>query len=46
MDTLPNGLTVWHFEDHSVPVVAVNTGRRRSRRREGGAPGFAHLFDT
>ena len=44
--TLPNGLEVILHEDHSVPLVAVNTwykvGSGDERR---GRTGFAHLFE-
>jgi zinc protease len=44
--TLPNGLTVILHEDHSVPIVSVNTwydvGSAREMPRR---TGFAHLFE-
>src|SRR3972149_2080308 len=44
--TLPNGLQVIVHEDHSVPIVTVNTwyhvGSGDERR---GRTGFAHLFE-
>jgi len=46
IDTLPNGLTLIVHEDHSVPVVTVNTwfhvGSGDEKR---GRTGFAHLFE-
>jgi zinc protease len=46
LDTLPNGLTLIVHEDHSVPVVTVNTwfhvGSGDEKR---GRTGFAHLFE-
>jgi zinc protease len=44
--TLPNGLQVIIHEDHSVPIVTVNTWYHvgSSREREG-RTGFAHLFE-
>ena len=44
--TLPNGLNVVIHEDHSVPVVTVNTWFRvGSAREKPGRTGFAHLFE-
>jgi zinc protease len=44
--TLPNGLTVILSEDHSLPVVSVNTGYWvGSRFEEPHRTGFAHLFE-
>src|SRR5437763_5983915 len=44
--TLPNGLQVLVHEDHSVPVVAVNTWYHvGSSDERAGRPGFAHLFE-
>src|SRR5204863_1503115 len=44
--TLPNGLQVIVHEDHSVPVVAVNTCYHvGSSDEKPGRTGFAHLFD-
>ena len=44
--TLPNGLTVILHEDHSVPVVSVNTWYHVGSGRETpGRTGFAHLFE-
>src|SRR5690349_5309222 len=44
--TLPNGLNVIIHEDHSVPVVTVNTWYRvGSAREKPGRTGFAHLFE-
>jgi predicted Zn-dependent peptidase len=43
---LPNGLTVIFHEDHTLPLVAVNTMVRvGSRFEEHGRTGFAHLFE-
>lgn len=43
---LPNGLTVIVHEDHSVPLVAVNTWYHvGSRDEKRGRTGFAHLFE-
>ena len=43
---LDNGLTVLVHEDHSVPVVAVNTWYHvGSRNEKRGKTGFAHLFE-
>jgi len=43
---LPNGLTVILHEDHTLPLVAVNTMVRvGSRFEEPGRTGFAHLFE-
>jgi predicted Zn-dependent peptidase len=44
--TLPNGLTVILHEDHTLPLVAVNTiVRVGSHFEERGRTGFAHLFE-
>src|SRR5437870_1276720 len=44
--TLPNGLQVILHEDHSVPVVAVNTWFHvGSSDEQAGRTGFAHLFE-
>ncbi len=44
--TLPNGLEVILSEDHSVPLVAVNTWYKVGSGDEvGGRTGFAHLFE-
>ena len=44
--TLPNGLHVILHEDHSVPVVTVNTWYHvGSARERQGRTGFAHLFE-
>ena len=44
--TLPNGLEVILAEDHSVPVVAVNTWFKvGSSDEQVGRTGFAHLFE-
>ncbi len=44
--TLPNGLTVILHEDHSVPLVSVNTYYHvGSGRERPGRTGFAHLFE-
>ena len=44
--TLPNGLTVILHEDHSVPIVTVNTWYRVGSANEvPGRTGFAHLFE-
>lgn len=46
MDTLPNGLTLIVHEDHSAPVVTVNTWRHVGSGDETlGRTGFAHLFE-
>src|SRR5947207_1807788 len=43
---LPNGLRVILHEDHSVPVVSVNTWYHvGSARERTGRTGFAHLFE-
>src|SRR2546429_6502530 len=43
---LPNGLQVIVHEDHSVPVVAVNTWYHvGSSDEKPGRTGFAHLFE-
>jgi zinc protease len=44
--TLPNGLHVILHEDHSVPIVTVNTWFNvGSAREKPGRTGFAHLFE-
>ncbi len=44
--TLPNGLHVILHEDHTVPVVSVNTWYHvGSAREKPGRTGFAHLFE-
>ncbi len=44
--TLPNGLEVILSEDHSVPLVAVNTWYKVGSGDEvAGRTGFAHLFE-
>jgi zinc protease len=44
--TLPDGLRVIIHEDHSVPIVSVNTWRHvGSAREREGRTGFAHLFE-
>jgi zinc protease len=44
--TLPNGLHVILHEDHSVPIVTVNTWHRVGSANElPGRTGFAHLFE-
>ena len=44
--TLPNGLEVILHEDHSVPLVAVNTWYKvGSGDEQKGRTGFAHLFE-
>jgi zinc protease len=44
--TLPNGLEVILHEDHSVPLVAVNTRYKvGSGDEKPGRTGFAHLFE-
>src|SRR5512145_1773502 len=46
MFKLPNGLTVIVHEDHSVPIVSVNTWYHvGSGREKPGRTGFAHLFE-
>jgi zinc protease len=43
---LPNGMTVILHEDHSLPIVAVNTWFRVGSKDEPpGRSGFAHLFE-
>src|SRR5262245_5200397 len=43
---LPNGLRVLLHEDHSVPIVTVNTWFHvGSAREKPGRTGFAHLFE-
>lgn len=43
---LPNGLVVLLHEDHSTPLVAVNTWYKvGSRDEDAGRTGFAHLFE-
>jgi len=44
--TLPNGLEVFVHEDHSVPVVTLNTWFLvGSGDEKPGRTGFAHLFE-
>ena len=44
--TLPNGLRVIVHEDHSTPVVSVNTWYHvGSKNERPGRTGFAHLFE-
>src|SRR5476649_688913 len=44
--TLPNGLHVILHEDHSVPLVTVNTWYHvGSANERPGRTGFAHLFE-
>jgi zinc protease len=44
--TLPNGLQVLLHEDHSTPIVAVNTWYHvGSSNEQLGRTGFAHLFE-
>src|SRR5262245_39637061 len=44
--TLPNGLHVTLHEDHSVPIVTVNTCFHVGYQRDKpGRTGFAHLFE-
>src|SRR5947207_15515410 len=44
--SLPNGLRVILHEDHTVPMVTVNTWRHvGSARERQGRTGFAHLFE-
>jgi zinc protease len=46
MFRLPNGLTVIVHEDHSAPLVSVNTWYHvGSSRERPGRTGFAHLFE-
>ena len=46
MFRLPNGLTVIVHEDHTVPIVTVNTWYHvGSAREKPGRTGFAHLFE-
>lgn len=46
MARLPNGLTVIVHEDHSAPIVSVNTWYHVGSARETpGRTGFAHLFE-
>ncbi len=46
IDTLPNGLTLIVHEDHSAPIVNVNTWRHVGSGDETlGRTGFAHLFE-
>jgi zinc protease len=45
-DTLTNGLVLLVHEDHSVPIVTVNTLRRvGSGDEKPGRTGFAHLYE-
>ncbi|MEO7714285.1 MAG: hypothetical protein ABIV10_15335, partial [Gemmatimonadaceae bacterium] len=44
--TLPNGLEVILHEDHSTPIVVVNTWYKvGSGDEKPGRTGFAHLFE-
>ena len=44
--TLPNGLQVILYQDHSTPIVAVNTWYHvGSKNERPGRTGFAHLFE-
>ena len=44
--TLPNGLKVFVHEDHTVPIVTVNTWYHvGSADERAGRTGFAHLFE-
>ena len=46
IDTLKNGLTLIVHEDHSVPIVSVNTWRHvGSGDERPGRTGFAHLYE-
>ena len=46
LDTLSNGLTLIVHEDHSAPIVTVNTWRHVGSGDETrGRTGFAHLFE-
>jgi zinc protease len=46
VDTLPNGLTLIVHEDHSAPIVTVNTWYHvGSGSEKTGRTGFAHLFE-
>jgi zinc protease len=46
VDTLPNGLTLIVHEDHSAPIVTVNTWYHvGSGSEKPGRTGFAHLFE-
>jgi zinc protease len=46
VDTLPNGLRVIVHEDHSAPIVTVNTWYHvGSGSEKAGRTGFAHLFE-
>src|SRR5512141_1847075 len=46
LDTLANGLTLIVHEDHSAPIVTVNTWRHVGSGDETpGRTGFAHLFE-
>ncbi len=46
VDTLPNGLVLIVHEDHTIPVVAVNTWYHvGSGDEKPGRTGFAHLFE-
>lgn len=43
---LPNGLTVFLLEDHTLPLVAVNINYQvGSKNEKPGRTGFAHLFE-
>jgi len=44
--TLPNGLTVILYEDHTLPIVAINLWFRVGSKEEPARrTGFAHLFE-
>ncbi len=44
--TLPNGLKVILYEDHTVPIVTVNVNYQvGSKNEEVGKTGYAHLFE-
>lgn len=46
VDTLPNGLVLIVHEDHTVPIVAVDTWYHvGSGDEKAGRTGFAHLFE-
>lgn len=44
--TLPNGLKVILYEDHTIPIVTVNVNYQvGSKNEEVGKTGYAHLFE-
>ena len=44
--SLPNGLTVFLYEDHATPIVSVNINYMVGSKNEKiGKTGFAHLFE-